>query len=181
MSSMEGTSSVAQSRAVRIHKNGGIEELRLETVDVPPPGPNQVLVRHKAAGLNFTDIHHRTGRYPGPGFPLTLGMEGAGVVEAVGTDVTRLHVGDRVAYGGATPSLPPGSYCDLRLMDPVRLVKVPDWLDDETAAGVFLKGLTAQYLLRSAYPVRAGEVVLLHAAAGGVGLLMSQWAAHLGA
>jgi NADPH2:quinone reductase len=174
-------SAVAQSRAVRIHRNGGIEELRLETVDVAPPGPNQVLVRHTVAGLNFTDIHHRTGRYPGPGFPLTLGMEGAGVVEAIGENVDGLRAGDRVAYGGATPSLPPGSYCDLRLMDPARLVKLPDWLDDETAAAVILKGLTAQYLLRSAYPLRAGETMLLHAAAGGVGLLMAQWAAHLGA
>jgi NADPH:quinone reductase len=172
---------MAPSGAVRIHKNGGPEELRFETIEVGQPGPDEVRVRHKAIGLNFTDIHHRTGRYPGPGFPLTLGMEAAGVVEEIGANITDVEVGDRVAYGGATPSLSPGSYCQLRLMSPSRLVKLPDWLDDETAAGVILKGLTAQYLIRSAYPVRAGQTILIHAAAGGVGLLMCQWARYLGA
>jgi len=171
---------MAPSSAVRIHKNGGPEELRFETVEVGQPGPDEVQVRHRAIGLNFTDIHHRTGRYPGPGFPLTLGMEAAGVVEEIGANVTDVEVGDRVAYGGATPSLSPGSYCQLRLMSPSRLVKLPDWLDDDTAAAVLLKGLTAQYLLRSAYPVRAGQTILIHAAAGGVGLLMCQWGRYLG-
>jgi NADPH2:quinone reductase len=169
------------SNAIRIHKNGGPEELRFETIDVGQPGPDEVRVRHSAIGLNFTDIHHRTGRYPGPGFPLVLGMEAAGVVEAAGANVTEVQAGDRVAYGGATPSLSPGAYCQLRVMPPARLVKLPDWLADDTAAAVFLKGLTAQYLIRSAYPVQAGEAILIHAAAGGVGLLMCQWAKYLGA
>ncbi len=169
------------SNAVRIHKNGGPEELRFETIEVGQPGPDEVRVRHSAIGLNFTDIHHRTGRYPGPGFPLVLGMEAAGIVEEAGANVTEVQPGDRVAYGGATPSLSPGAYCQLRIMSPARLVKLPDWLADDMAAAVFLKGLTAQYLLRSAYPVHAGQTILIHAAAGGVGLLMCQWAKHLGA
>jgi len=140
-----------------------------------------VRVRHTAVGLNFTDIHHRTGRYPGPGFPLVLGMEAVGVVDEVGTNVRDLRVGDRVAYAGASPSLAPGAYTQLRIMNPARLVHVPDWIDDETAAAVILKGLTAQYLLHGAYHVRAGDTVLVHAAAGGVGLILCQWAHHLGA
>jgi NADPH2:quinone reductase len=172
---------MALSNAVRIHRTGGPEELRVDTVEVGQPGPDQVRVRHTAIGLNFTDIHHRTGRYPGPGLPLTLGMEAAGVVDEVGAGVRDVQVGDRVAYGGATPSLSPGAYCQLRLMSPARLIKLPDWLDDETAAAVMLKGLTAQYLVRGAHAVQQGETVLVHAAAGGVGLLMCQWARHLGA
>jgi NADPH:quinone reductase len=172
---------MAPSNAIRIHKTGGPEELRFETIEVGSPGPDEVRLRHTAIGLNFTDIHHRTGRYPGPGMPLTIGMEAAGVIEEVGTNVHEFKVGDRVAYGGASPSLSPGAYCQLRIMDPARLVKIPDWLNDETAAAVFLKGLTAQYLLRGAYPVKRGETVLIHAVAGGVGLLMSQWANRLGA
>jgi len=170
-----------QSTAVRIHRTGGPEELRFETIDVGSPGPDAVRVRHTAVGLNFTDIHHRTGRYPGPGLPLVLGMEGVGVVDEVGTNVRDLQVGTRVAYAGASPSLPPGAYCQLRIMDPARLVPIPEWIDDETAAAVTLKGLTAQYLLFGTYAVRAGETVLIHAAAGGVGLIMGQWARHLGA
>jgi NADPH:quinone reductase len=169
------------SNAVRIHKTGGPEELKYETVEVGEPGPDQVLVRHKAIGLNFTDLHHRTGRYPGPVLPMVIGMEGAGTVEAVGGHITEFKVGDRVVYGGASPKLSPGSYCELRIMDPKWLVKIPDWLDYETAAAVFLKGLTAQYLLRGAYHVRTGQTILIHAVAGGVGQLMSQWAHHLGA
>ena len=145
---------MASSNAVRVHSNGGPEKLCFETVDVGEPGPDEVRVRHTAIGLNFTDIHHRTGRYPGPGFPLVLGMEAAGVVDEVGANVRDVRVGDRVAYAGASPSLSPGSYCQLRVMSPARLVKLPDWLDDETAAAVILKGLTAQYLIRSRYPVR---------------------------
>jgi len=169
------------SLAVRIHRNGGPEELRLETVDVPRPGPGEALVRHTAIGINFTDVHHRSGRYPGPGFPLTLGMEGAGVVEEIGESVTDVQIGDRVAYGGATPGLAPGSYCQRRTIPAARLIGLPDSIDDETAAAVTLKGLTAQYLLRGAHPVQPGEAVLIHAAAGGVGLLMCQWARFLGA
>jgi NADPH2:quinone reductase len=172
---------MALSSAVRIHRNGGPEELRFETIDVGGPGPDEALIRHSAIGLNFTDIHHRTGRYPGPGLPLVLGMEAAGVVEEVGAHVRGLKPGTRVAYAGASPSLQPGAYCQLRIMPPARLVPVPDWIDDVTAAAVLLKGLTAHYLLFGAYAVREGEQVLLHAAAGGVGLLMCQWARHLGA
>lgn len=150
-------------------------------IDVGNPGSEEVRVRHTAVGLNFTDIHHRTGRYPGPGMPLVLGMEGVGVVDEVGAAVRDFEVGQRVAYAGATPSLPPGSYCQFRLMNPARLVPVPDWIDDETAAAVTLKGLTAQYLLFGVHRVQPGETVLIHAAAGGVGLIMCQWARHLGA
>jgi NADPH2:quinone reductase len=172
---------VAASRAIRIHKNGGPEELQLETIDVANPGSDEVLIRHTAIGLNFTDIHHRTGRYPGPSFPLTLGMEAAAVVEEVGTSVREFRRGDRVVYGGATPSLSPGAYCELRIMNPKWLIKLPDWIDDETAASVYLKGVTAQYLIRGVYAVKSGDTILIHAAAGGVGLIMSQWASHLGA
>ena len=167
------------SRAIRIHKTGGPEELQLETVDVGAPAESEVLVRHTAIGLNFTDIHHRTGRYPGPGFPLTLGMEAAGRIEAVGRSVTEFKVGDRVVYGGASPSLSPGAYCDLRLMQPARLVPLPDDIDDETAAAVFLKGVTAEYLIFGTYAVKAGDTLLVHAAAGGVGLILCQWAHSL--
>ena len=172
---------MSQSTAVRIHRTGGPEELRFETIEVGSPGPDSVRVRHTAVGLNFTDIHHRTGRYPGPGLPLILGMEAVGVVDEVGGNVRDMQVGARVAYAGASPSLSPGAYCQLRVMDPARLVPVPDWIDDETAAALTLKGLTAQYLLFGVYPVRAGDAVLIHAAAGGVGLIMCQWARHLGA
>ena len=177
----EGTNGMAKAHAIRIYRNGGPEELKYETIEVGLPGPQQVLIRHKAMGLNFTDIHHRTGRYPGGGFPLVLGMEAAGVIEAVGEGVEEFRPGDRVAYGGASPRLLPGSYSELRLMDTKYLVKIPDWLDCEMAAGGFLKGLTAQYLLRGVYRVKRGETILIHAAAGGVGLIMSQWAKHLGA
>jgi NADPH:quinone reductase len=172
---------VALSKVVRIHKNGGPEELRYETVEVGAPSPDEVRLRHTAIGVNFTDIHHRTGRYPGPGFPLVLGMEAAAVVDEVGSNVRDLQVGERVVYGGASPSLSPGAYCQLRIMNPARLIKLPGSVDDETAAAVFLKGLTAQYLIRGAYPVRHGDTILIHAAAGGVGLIMCQWARHLGA
>jgi NADPH:quinone reductase len=172
---------VAPSRAIRVHKNGGPEELKLETIEVGLPGPDEVLVRHKAIGLNFTDIHHRTGRYPVTGLPTVIGMEASGVIEAVGSTITEFKMGDRVAYGGASPGLAPGSYSELRVMKPKYLVKIPDWLDYETAAAVILKGLTTQYLLRGAYRLQSGQAVLIHAAAGGVGLLMCQWAASLGA
>ena len=171
---------MTQSTAVRIHRNGGPEELRVETIDVASPGADEVRIRHTAVGLNFTDIHHRTGRYPGLGMPLVLGMEAVGIVDEVGANVRDLQVGARVAYAGASPSLSPGAYCQLRLMNPARLIPVPDWIDDETAAAVTLKGLTAQYLLFGAHTVRPGETALIHAAAGGVGLIMCQWARQLG-
>jgi NADPH2:quinone reductase len=166
-----------QAKAARIHQYGGPEVVRVESMEVGEPGPGEVRLRHTAIGLNFIDMHHRTGRYPSPAFPVVLGMEAAGVVEAVGDGVTEIAPGDRVAYAGATP----GADCTRRVMPQGRLVRLPDWLDDETAAAVMLKGLTANYLLRGARPVTAGETVLVHAAAGGVGLIMCQWARHLGA
>ncbi len=162
--------------AVRIHKTGGPEELRYEEVDVGEPGPGEARVRHTAIGLNFTDIHFRTGRYPLPGFPHVIGMEAAGVVEAVGARVTEVRPGDRVAYASEKPR----AYAQATVMPITRLIKLPDWIDDETAAATILKGLTAQYLVRGAYPIKTGETILIQAAAGGVGLIMSQWARHLG-
>lgn len=162
--------------AVRVHKLGGPEELRYEQVEVGEPGPGEARVRHTAIGLNFTDIHFRTGRYPLPHLPHIIGMEAAGVVEAVGEGVTELRPGDRVAYASEKPR----AYAQATVMPIMRLVKLPDWIDDETAAAAILKGLTAQYLLRSAYSIKAGETILIQAAAGGVGLIMCQWARHLG-
>jgi NADPH:quinone reductase len=163
--------------AVRIHRNGGPEELRYEEVEVGEPGPGEARVRHTAIGLNFTDIHHRTGRYPVSQFPHVIGMEATGVVEAVGEGVSEVRPGDRVAYASEKPR----AYSQATVMPITRLVKLPDFLDDETAAAVILKGLTAQYLIRGAHPVSAGETILIQAAAGGVGLIMCQWARHLGA
>jgi len=163
--------------AIRVHKTGGPEELRYEEVDLGAPGPGEALVRHTAIGLNFTDIHFRTGRYPLPSLPHVIGMEAAGVVEAVGAGVTEVGVGDRVCYASEKPR----AYAQAVVMPIARLIRVPDWMDDETAAAAILKGLTAQYLIRGAYPVQAGETILIQAAAGGVGLIMCQWAHHLGA
>ena len=162
--------------AVRVHEVGGPEELRYEEVDVGEPGPGETRVRHTAIGLNFTDIHFRTGRYPLPSFPHIIGMEAAGVVEAVGAGVTEVKPGDRVAYASEKPR----AYAQATVMPVTRLVKLPDWIDDETAAATILKGLTAQYLVRGAYAIKAGETILIQAAAGGVGLIMCQWARHLG-
>ncbi|MFY9815902.1 MAG: quinone oxidoreductase [Pseudolabrys sp.] len=163
--------------AVRIHKYGGPEELRYEEVEVGEPGPGEARVRHTAIGLNFTDIHHRTGRYPVAQFPHVIGMEAAGVVEAVGEGVREVRPGDRVAYASDKPR----AYSQATVMPITRLVKLPDFIDDETAAAVILKGLTVQYLVRGAHQVSAGETILIQAAAGGVGLIMCQWARHLGA
>jgi NADPH2:quinone reductase len=161
--------------AVRVHQNGGPEALRFEAIEIGDPGPGEARVRHTAIGLNFTDIHHRTGRYPLP-LPHVIGMEAAGVVEAVGEGVTEVKAGDRVAYASDRPR----AYAQATVMPAWRLLKLPDAIDDETAAAVVLKGLTAQYLLRGAYGVKAGETILIHAAAGGLGLIMCQWAKHLG-
>lgn len=163
--------------AVRVHKTGGPEELRYELVDVGAPGPGEARVRHSAIGLNFTDIHFRTGRYPLPQLPHVIGMEAAGVVEAVGAGVSEVKPGDRVAYASEKPR----AYAQATVMPVTRLIKLPDWLDDETAAATILKGLTAEYLIRGAYAVKAGDTILVQAAAGGVGLIMCQWARHLGA
>ena len=166
------------SRAVRIHANGGPEQLVIDTVDVGEPGPGQVRIRHKAIGLNFIDVYQRSGLYPNT-MPLALGMEGAGVIEAVGEGVTHLKAGDRAAYAAN----PPGSYCDVRVMPAMNVCQLPDAIDFETGAAMMLKGLTAQYLLKRTLPqggLKAGDFVLFHAAAGGVGLIACQWAKALG-
>ena len=162
--------------AVRVHQNGGPEVLRYEAIEIGEPGPGEARVRHTAIGLNFTDIHHRTGRYALAQLPHVIGMEAAGVVEAVGAGVTEVKPGDRVAYASDRPR----AYAEATVMPAWRLLKLPDAIDDETAAAVVLKGLTAQYLICGAYPIKAGETILVHAAAGGVGLIMCQWALHLG-
>jgi len=164
-------------RAIRIHQTGGPEMMRLEHIELPAPGPGELQVRHTAIGVNFTDIHHRTGRYPVPQFPVVLGMEGAGVVEAVGPGVTLFRPGDRVAYNGRTP----GAYAEARVLPQDWAVRLPDDIADVPAAAMMLKGLTAQYLVRRTHRIEPGETILVHAAAGGVGLILCQWAKHLGA
>ena len=162
--------------AIRIHETGGPEVLRWEPVDVPPPGPGEVRVRHTAIGLNFIDTYHRSGLYPLP-LPTTLGSEAAGVIEEVGEGVGGFAVGDRVAYATA----PVGAYAEVRNVPAGPLVKLPEGVDDRTAAAVLLKGMTAEYLVRRTHAVKPGDVVVVHAAAGGVGLLLAPWAKHLGA
>ncbi|MFZ2266684.1 MAG: quinone oxidoreductase [Azonexus sp.] len=162
--------------AIRIHQTGGPEVLCWEEVDVPAPAAGEATVRHAAVGLNFIDIYHRTGLYPLP-LPSGIGLEGAGVVEAVGEGVTELAVGDRVAYAGG----PIGAYAEVRNIPAHRLLKLPDSIAFNTAAAMMLQGLTAAYLLRRTYRVQAGDAVLIHAAAGGVGLIATQWAKALGA
>lgn len=163
------------THAIRIHAPGGPEVLQWDEVEVGEPGSGQVRIRQAAAGLNFIDIYHRTGLYPQP-MPLTPGVEGAGTVEAVGQDVSDLKVGDRVAYAG-----PLGGYSEERLIDADRLVKLPNDIGFEQAAGMMLRGMTAHMLLRSVHEVKQGETILVHAAAGGVGLILCQWASALGA
>ena len=164
------------THAIRFHKTGGPEVLVWEEVKIGKPGPGEARIRHTAVGLNFVDIYNRAGVYPVP-LPSGLGSEGAGVVEEVGSGVTDLKPGDRVAYG----SSPLGAYAEERLIPADRLIKLPDSIDDKTAAAMMLKGLTTQYLIRQTYRIKAGETILLHAAAGGVGLILGQWAKHLGA
>ena len=166
------------SKAVRIDQHGGPEELKLVDVQVGAPGAGEIRIRHKAVGLNYIDIYQRAGVYQLP-MPLSLGMEASGVIEAVGDGVTHLKVGDRAAYA----SQPPGSYCELRVMPAKCVCKLPDGISFETGAAMMLKGLTAQYLLRKTLPqsgLKAGDFVLFHAAAGGVGLIACQWAKALG-
>jgi NADPH:quinone reductase len=165
---------------VRIHAYGGSDHLRLEAFDIATPGPGEALVRHRAIGVNFADIHNRTGRYPLPSLPHVLGGEAAGVVEAVGPDVREFKSGDRVAYAAGGPDFAPGAYAEARVMRAERLVSLPEEIDDVTAASIMTKGLTAQYLLKASHRVAAGDTILVHAAAGGVGLLLTQWARHLG-
>ena len=162
--------------AIRIHEHGGPEMMKWEIVEVGAPGPGEVRIRHTAVGLNYIDTYHRTGMYKIP-MPTVLGREGAGVIEAVGANVNDLKVGDRVAYA----SSPIGSYAEARLMPAERVVKVPDNVSDQQAASIMLKGMTAQYLLRRTFKVGPGVTILFHAAAGGVGQIVSQWARHLGA
>ena len=166
------------SKCVQISRNGGTEVLELVTRDVGQPGAGEILLRHHAVGLNFIDVYQRSGLYALP-LPLQLGMEGAGVVEAVGDGVTHLQTGDRVAYA----SNPPGSYCERRVMPATHVCKLPDNISFDTGAAMMLKGLTVQYLLKQCVPaegLQAGDFVLFHAAAGGVGLIACQWAKALG-
>jgi NADPH:quinone reductase len=163
-------------KVIRFHQRGGPEVLQLEEHAVGDPGPGEARVRQTAVGVNFVDTYHRSGREPVP-LPSGLGVEGAGVVEAVGEGVRRVRVGDRVAYVGG----PPGAYCEARLVAAERLFKLPEGISERQAAGAMLKGLAVQYLVRRAHPVRAGETILVHAAAGGVGLIACQWLKALGA
>ncbi len=164
-----------QAQAIRIHATGGTEVLKLEPVDVPPPGDGEVTIRHEAIGLNFIDIYFRTGLYPAP-MPSGLGFEAAGVVEAVGKGVAHVAVGDRVAYGQG----PLGAYATRRTMPAFHVVRLPRSVSAETGAAMMLKGLTVQYLFRQTYRLQGDETILFHAAAGGVGLIACQWARALG-
>jgi NADPH2:quinone reductase len=165
------------TKAIQLHETGGPEVLKWEDIEVGDPGAGEIRVRHTAVGLNFIDCYHRSGLYPLPGFPVSIGLEGAGVVEALGDGVTDLAEGNRVAY--ASPPL--GAYAEARVMPAAVVVKVPDSIDDQTAAAMMLQGMTAEYLLRRTYQVKAGDTILIHAAAGGVGLIVCQWAKHIGA
>jgi NADPH2:quinone reductase len=161
--------------AIRIHENGGPEKLRWEEVEVAKPGPGEVRVRNTAVGLNYIDTYHRSGLYPMP-MPMTLGSEGAGVVEAVGPRVREFKAGDRVAY-----AQPIGAYAEVLIRPVAKLVKIPSGIDDRTAAAMMLKGMTAWYLCRRTYRVGKGDTIVVHAAAGGVGQILCQWTKYLGA
>lgn len=165
------------SLAIRISSHGGPEVLKPAQVEVPAPGEGEIRIRQSYSGVNYIDVYHRTGLYAVPSLPCTLGMEGAGMVDALGPGVTGISLGDRVAYCTA----PIGSYTELRNIPAAKAVVLPDGIDEKTAAAVMLKGLTAQYLLRRTFPVKPGDTVLVHAAAGGVGSLLCQWAKKLGA
>lgn len=164
------------TKAIRIHQPGGPEVLSWDSVEVGEPGPGQARIRQTAIGLNYIDVYHRTGLYPIGDLPQAIGTEAAGVVEAVGDGVSEVTVGDRVAYA---PVL--GAYAEARLIAAAKLVKIPDTIDDQTAAAMMLKGMTTSYLLRKTYPVKSGDPILVMAAAGGVGQILTQWAKHLGA
>lgn len=162
---------------IRIHETGGPEVLRAEQIATPQPGNNEILIRQKAIGVNFIDIYHRTGLYKLLGYPVGLGLEGAGVVEDIGDDVTNFAIGDRVAYCGG----PVGAYAEYRTLPARNAIKLPEGITESTAAAGMLKGLTAYYLLHSTFQVRKGDTILIHAAAGGVGLITCQMAKRLGA
>jgi NADPH2:quinone reductase len=163
--------------AIQVHRAGGAEELRAAEIDVPPPAAGEVTIRQVAIGVNFIDVYFRTGLYTPPAYPFVPGLEGAGVVEAVGASVRELKAGDRVAYA----SRPMGAYAARRNVPADRLVKLPANVDEKLAASMMLKGMTAHYLLRRTFEVERGQTILMHAAAGGVGSLVCQWAHHLGA
>ncbi|MEA3232571.1 MAG: quinone oxidoreductase [Thermodesulfobacteriota bacterium] len=164
-------------KAVQIHITGSPEVLQWEDIELHEPGPGEVHIRHEAIGLNFIDVYHRTGLYPLPGLPVVLGMEGAGTVMSLGEKVTEFQKGDRVAYAG----IPPGAYAEERLIPAHRLIKLPEAISFRQAAAMMLQGMTARYLLFGCYPVKAGDIILVQAAAGGVGTIVCQWARHLGA
>lgn len=166
-----------QTKAIRIHEYGGPENMRWEDVELNEPVQGEVRVRHAAVGLNFIDVYHRTGLYPTPELPCTLGMEAAGVIEAVAPDVNDLKVGDRVAY--ASPPL--GAYAEARNIAADRLAPLPDAISFDDGAAMMLQGMTAEYLIQRTFPVLPGQTILYHAAAGGVGLILCQWARHIGA
>ncbi len=165
---------MTKTKAIRIHKTGGPEVLQLDELDLPALGPEEIRVRNKAVGLNFIETYFRSGLYPVK-FPMVLGSEAAGVVDAVGEKVSNVRPGDRVAYNSG------GAYAELTNLPAWRAVRVPDGVADEAAAALMLKGMTAQYLLRQTFRVEKGMTILYHAAAGGVGLIATQWAKHLGA
>src|ERR1700722_6727467 len=164
------------TKAIRIHANGGPEVMKWEDVPTPEPGPGEALIKHHAVGLNYIDVYFRTGLYKAPSMPLIIGQEGAGTVSAVGEGVILVKPGGRVAYAG-----PMGGYATDRVLSADRLVKLPDAISFETGAAMMLQGMTAQYLVRRTYTVKAGDTIVIHAAAGGVGLILCQWAKHLGA
>jgi len=164
------------SKAIRIHANGGPEVMKWEDVPTPEPGPGEALIRQRAVGLNYIDVYFRTGLYKAPCMPLIIGQEGAGEVTAVGNGVAVVKPGDRVAYAG-----PIGAYATNRVIPADRLVKLPDAISFETGAAMMLQGMTAQYLVHRTYKVKPGDTIVVHAAAGGVGLILCQWAKHLGA
>lgn len=164
------------TKAIRIHTNGGPEVMKWEDVPTPEPGPGEALIKQSAVGLNYIDVYFRSGLYKAPTLPLVIGQEGAGTVVAVGANVTTVAPGDRVAYAGSI-----GGYAVDRVIPADRLVRLPDGISFETAAAMMLQGMTAQYLLRRTYVVKPGDTIVVHAAAGGVGLILCQWAKHLGA
>jgi NADPH2:quinone reductase len=166
-----------KTKAIRYHETGSPDVLKWEEVDVPAPGPGEVRLRHTAIGVNMKEIGERQGAYPSPPLPAIPGIEAAAIVTEVGDDVTEFNSGDRVAYAG----IPTGSYCQERVYPAERLIRIPDEIDDETIASCLHKGMTVRYLVRKTFPVRSGDTILIHAAAGGTGLLLCQWAKHLGA
>jgi NADPH2:quinone reductase len=165
------------SKAFRFHRHGGPEVLRFEDVEVGEPGPGQVRIRNTAVAINYRDVLMRKGIHAIKAFPSGIGLESAGVIDAIGPDVAGFAVGDRVAYAG----MPEGSYAEFRIVPAARLIPLPDGIDERTAASMMIRGMTARSLLFEAYRVKAGDTILIHAAAGGVGLIMCQWAKHLGA